>query len=443
MSTPEEPFLMPEAMVHTAFAQILAHYATTAAVYVSHHFGENTPEQPSLHAREGISDEARSLRMPLGTLVVEARDAGEPVSVEGDPCRPVFDSPLDRFRNGLDWEVMRGETSTERKGLEYMLDEERLPAGLQAIIENNGQSMGGWPEGASLLQKAVKRRRNTFVMTNDALLNILEWHGRQAEAAHTAYTQERLPKYFARLSREVIEAVATGQLPPVVLSRMHAVRERTTQTLDDGTQTWIAGAAGTYKIAHDAVSVGEEDYSTFAHENSHAMQKERDARDNTVLGTESSLQLLMAEQPTPNSVVLVEAITSMVEARLQGGSIYMLCEDQSRDESAQSYPAERELLDALCRFGASPVDVRRFIDASFEGQASRDALGERSAGAGLERALRRAFPDDYEQIISHISTLSTHSPKETAAYAFELKERNPLPAIGPREKDFAFAQPKL
>jgi hypothetical protein len=399
------------------------------------------PERVESSPREAESEAEPEPATPLGARFVRsvpplgrrAVEAAERAGESEDPTKTrqeVSDTLADVREKMANLKKAQGDDADDRCSL--IFHAEHWPNELKSLVQANA------PEEEKLIDKLIAKDDAGQPRFDDSsLLNLLQWHGHHHKEVEKEFLEEHLPKHLAAVSSFVEEGVEEEWLPPVAPQRLLAVRTHTGIYLDDGMRTIVNWSGGLYKDEEDAIYLGYPDQEpVFQHENQHAMARQRN-KWGLVIEGDSSLKHIL---PGLGTSLLVESTTAQLTCRAMepGKSIYDVWPSE-RDDT--SYPDERWFLDALCRYGKHPVDVRRFIDAMYEGPEERISRGPNSAHHNLRRAIKRAFPNDMklrDLMVGMHSQTYRSSGRLTAATA-QLRKRNKRPARYAYEPDFHFA----
>jgi hypothetical protein len=341
---------------------------------------------------------------------------------------------IDQARTAID-EMKEKPDSKQRTPL-ILLEKSWSPE-VKELIEAAAPP-GGWPADATAIEKfAAKDRTGKPVIGDDTLLQFLQWHTNKRVEMHNTFVNERLPEYLATAKTFVEQGVRERWLPPQALRRLQQVRSHTTIYLDDGRNNFgTQEYAGIFVPERDAVYL---DYigwkGLFIHEDFHAHSYERDA-DGKILGR-SSLERALG--PHMGSI-LVEAVAEHLTVKVveEGKGMYNVWPSENDKEL---YQERRLFLDTVCRYGKQPVDIRRFIDAFYEGPSERSRRGPDSAEANLRRTITRAFPN-YLKLKQAVAKLGKNYDKSGTLTRLtdELRRQNKRKyAEFAHEEDFTFA----
>lgn len=422
------------AALYSAFDQGAQAALDMSSVMYANHFGSQWRPHPSFVELEQFSSN------PLGARAVIWQRASIEAANRGDDTVRTTSAQeahyeLTRVRNFLSDLVFRHGNETASKEGDLLFETSRMPPGLVQLIENSGSNIGGWSENTSLIHKLTTLELGAYPVSDDTLLNLLEWHTERSEALHTQHTTEKIPKYYAELAYTLVRRVVSNELPPIILTRLAAVRDNTRIIADDGSRTVVQGRGGYYTPAEDALYMWDITKQVFDHEITHALEYPRD-RSGKISGC-SSLESILSED-SPGNRVLKESTVSFIEGLLGGNNLFDT-DPANWSLEEGSYPEGRAVIDALCRYGKKAVDIRYFIDALFESKDKQLQRADRSAASKLLATLQDSFPD-MDALLATLATLDTKNEDRLQQFANTIKLRTNTPAPWAYDPHFSFTE---
>lgn len=276
----------------------------------------------------------------------------------------------------------------ERRIIGETIFSEDIPQFLLNILGINNPS-----EAFERLVQKAEAPDDTYVVPDESVINVLQWHNRQMIETRNKFICFEWPDIKNEFKSKLQKGVDLGWLPAIALTpkKRNAI-EGLVVTIDDGMRLYEKG----YRAYVDSHIDG---YPTRAYfpQNTSTLLVDHELT-HVITGSESNnkfgiiktgLYRMFKRKHVAAANVLNEAVTEHIAHTLnQDSQNPDEILDKISDSTLSSYNEERHVLNALCNSGVRPVDIRLFIRAYVEDSTKL----RRPAIRKLKRQITKAFP---------------------------------------------------
>lgn len=273
-----------------------------------------------------------------------------------------------------------------------------------------------------LIQKDAK---DEYVVSDDALLNFLEWHNfelKKSQAEYDGQHEEQKKLFLEKLDA----AIKAGWIPEWVNDWAGNRVADTVVVVDDGFETEyrsIAGNAERYPDGPDEVVISplktRRPERLMTHEFVHVI----DGYKTPIRSARYSglYQLFAQESPLAAKVALNEAVVEHLSDSMFSGKSIDVIDPRSRERRTANgiYAKERYLLNTLANMGKKKIDIRTFVAAHFDDGKHRDQDGLTPLEK-LRQDIDEAFPG--QDVLDTLAKCKT--TQDVHKYAKKLRKAN-------------------
>jgi hypothetical protein len=290
----------------------------------------------------------------------------------------------------------------------------------QFLIDSLGIDYGG-----QVFKRLVEKSPDgVYVVKDESLLNVLQWHNHQMGKRRERFMEKEWPRLKEDFTLALEMGVRAGWLPQVVLEpeRKQAL-ENLEVTIDDGMLLNEIGNEA-FVTTYDQGSSKEVFFPQYTprvtvnHELLHVVSG-REASGNGENKHTGLYRLFKAKHQAAGKV-LDEAVTEHLAHPLAEYSFKDPDDIAKRitDGFSSHYNHERRLLNVLCHGGIKPIEVKTFANAYFEDSTKL----RRPALRKLKRQLAKAFPDhDVLNELGELMSEGEYTDARQALPAFTTK----------------------
>jgi hypothetical protein len=299
-----------------------------------------------------------------------------------------------------------------------LLREDEWPDELRTQVESGG---GDLPIGERLAARSPETGEP--LVGDDALIVLLQWHNERFKGEVEKFEKEDKSEYLAQFASGTLRGVNEGWLPPVLLERINRFKEGTRIQVEDGVNLLAQKLHGEYSPEPDKMLLESPNARGFVHEALHACH--------ATPGLEASRPPKIVGDWLLNTALREATINHMAAAILGLKDPF-----DTTPLPDQGYSKAGDLLDALCRSGKEPVDVRRFIETVITAEGEHGEQAGKKAFRQLRSAVDRAFPETYtlwKNGVGFTYLLSDDEPNRTIRRRFNVHRDRA------REENFTFA----